>query len=44
MVSRASMKVTVPNLTKKQGRDSWDIAHEFKESIQKHTFDYLKDK
>lgn len=43
MVSRASYKITLPNLTKKQGKDSWSITDEFKKSIEKHTFEYIKE-
>jgi len=44
LVSRASYKITLPNLTAKQGKDSWSITDEFKKSIEKHTFEYLKGK
>jgi len=42
MVDRAAAKITLPNLTKKQGRDSWDVASKMKSSIEKHTYHYLK--
>lgn len=44
LVSRCSAKVTLPNLTREQGRNSWDITDELKEAIEKHSFEYLKDK
>ena len=44
LVSRASYKITLPNLTTKQGRDSWSITDEFQKSIEKHTFEYMKEK
>lgn len=43
LVSRASYKITLPNLTTKQGKDSWSITDEFKKSIEKHTFEYIKE-
>jgi hypothetical protein len=33
----------VSGLTKQQGRDSYDIADELKESIEKETYEYLKE-
>ena len=43
LVNRAAYKITVPNLTKEQGRASWDISDELTKSIEKHTFEYLKE-
>ena len=42
LVSRASYKITLPNLTAKQGKDSWAITDDFKKSIEKVTFEHLR--
>jgi hypothetical protein len=43
LVERCAYKITVSGLTKQQGRDSYDIADELKESIEKETYEYLKE-
>lgn len=43
LVERATNKITLPNITKKQGRDSYDVSDEMTKSIEKHTFEYIKE-
>jgi len=43
LVERCAYKITVSGLTKQQGRDSYDISDELKESIEKETYKYLKE-
>jgi hypothetical protein len=42
LVCRASYKITVSGLTKKQGKDSYMIADELKEALEKVIFEYKK--
>ena len=42
LLERATNKITLPNLTRQQGRDSYDISDELTKSIEKHTYEYLK--
>ena len=42
LVERAVNKITLPNLTEKQGRDSYDISDILTRSIELHTFKYIK--
>jgi len=44
LVSRASAKITLSGLTPKQGRDSYTISDELTKSIEKHTYDYIRNK
>ena len=44
LVERAAYKITIPNLTQQQGKDSWMIADELKEALEKVTFEHLKGK
>lgn len=43
LVERATNKITLPNITKQQGRDSYDVSDEMTKSIEKHTFEYIKE-
>jgi hypothetical protein len=43
LVCRAAYKITVSGLTKQQGKDSYMIADELKEALEKVIFEYKKE-
>lgn len=43
LTERAVNKITLPNLTEIQGRDSYHISDSLTKSIELHTFKYLKE-
>ena len=43
LVCRAAYKITVSGLTKQQGKDSYMIADELKEALEKVVFEYKKE-
>jgi hypothetical protein len=43
LVCRAAYKITVSGLTQKQGKDSYMIADELKEALEKVIFEYKKE-
>ncbi len=42
LIERASAKITLDGLTTKQRKDSYRVADEVKEAIERHTFNYIR--
>ena len=42
LIERASAKITLDGLTTKQRKDSYRVADEVKEAIERHTFKYIR--
>ena len=42
LVERAVNKITLPDITEKQGRDSYNVSDDLTKSIELHTFNYIK--